>query len=209
VTSPTTTPTTNDPSNGFEAIAPEFMRWREQSNIGVATIRMWAQALPKGAAVLDLGCGTGVPISTALSDEGLTVYGIDASASLTAAFRQRLPNAHVACESIEDSRFFDRTFDGVIAIGLMFLLPAEAQRNLIRKVAAALNPNARFLFTAPKQVCTWTDTLTGQTSRSLGAEEYKAAFSAANLTLIGEYVDEGGNHYFDTRASDARLSGAA
>jgi cyclopropane fatty-acyl-phospholipid synthase-like methyltransferase len=201
VTTPTNTPTINDPSNGYEAIAPEFIRWREQSNIGVATIRTWAQALPKGGTVLDLGCGTGVPISIALTDEGLMVYGIDASASLTAAFRRRVPSAHVACESIEDSRFFDRTFDGVVAIGLMFLLPAEAQRNLIRKVAAALNPQAKFLFTAPKQVCTWTDALTGQASRSLGAEEYKAAFSAARLTLIGEYVDEGGNHYFDARAN--------
>jgi 2-polyprenyl-3-methyl-5-hydroxy-6-metoxy-1,4-benzoquinol methylase len=208
VTTPTSTPTTNDPSNGFEAIAPEFMRWREQSNIGVTTIRTWARALPKGAAVLDLGCGAGAPISIALTEEGLMVYGIDASASLTAAFRRRLPNAHVACESIEDSRFFNRTFDAVIAIGLMFLLTAEAQLNLIRKVAAALNPNGQFLFSAPKQVCTWTDTLTGQTSCSLGTEQYKAAFSAANLTLIGEYVDEGGNHYFDTRALDATLSSA-
>ena len=195
--------TTNDPSNGYEAIAPEFMRWRGASNIGVATVRSWARALPRGAAVLDIGCGSGVPISTTLSDEGCTVYGIDASARLVAAHKSRLPDAHIACEAIEDSRFFDRTFDGVIAVGLLFLLPAEAQQNLIRKVAAALNPDGRFLFTSPAQVCTWKDELTRQTSRSLGAEAYKAAFVIANLTLIGEYEDEGGNHYFDTRLSPA------
>lgn len=196
-----------DASNGYEAVAPEFMRRRELSTIGVATVRMWARSLPRGGAVLDLGCGSGAPISTALSSAGFAVYGIDASASLTAAFRRRLPHAHVACEAIEDSRFFDRTFDGVIAVGLMFLLPSDAQRDLIRKVAGALNPDGRFLFTSPAQRCTWTDVLTGKQSRSLGAEEYKAAFSEAGLTLVGEHEDEGENHYYDTRPLLARSSG--
>ncbi|MEZ0472306.1 class I SAM-dependent methyltransferase [Luteimonas salinilitoris] len=200
--------TAGDPSNGYEAVAPEFMRRREQSIIGIATVQMWSRFLPRGGAILDLGCGSGVPISTALNNEGFVVYGIDASASLTAAFRRRLPHAHVACEAIEDSRFFGRTFDGVIAVGLMFLLPPDVQRDLIRKVAVALNPDGRFLFTSPAQLCTWTDVLTGQESHSLGTEEYKAAFSEAGLTLIGEYEDEGENHYYDTRHSRARSSGA-
>ncbi len=191
----------DDASNGYEAVATEFMRKREQSNIGAATVRMWTHFLPRGGAILDLGCGSGVPISSELHNEGFTVYGIDASAGLTAAFRRRLPHAHVACEAIEDSRFFERTFDGVIAVGLMFLLPAEAQRSLICKVAAALNPAGSFLFTSPVQVCTWTDVLTGRESRSLGVEEYKVAFSEAGLALVGEYEDEGGNHYYDTRPS--------
>ena len=183
------------------------MRQRERSSIGVATVRMWARLLPRGGAILDLGCGSGEPISTALNNEGFLVYGIDASTSLTAAFRRRLPHAHVTCEAIEDSRLFGRTFDGVIAVGLMFLLPAEVQRDLIRKVAVALNPDGRFLFTSPLQVCAWTDVLTGQESHSLGADEYKAAFSEAGLMVIGEYEDEGKNHYYDTRLSRAHSSG--
>ena len=197
-----------DPSNGYEAVAPEFMRRREQSSIGVATVRMWARSLPRGGAILDLGCGSGVPISTALNNAGFAVYGIDASPSLTAAFRRRLPYAHVACEAIEDSRFFNRTFDGVIAVGLMFLLPSDAQRDLIRKIPVALNPDGRFLFTSPAQLCAWTDVLTGKESHSLGAEEYKVVLSEAGLTLVGEYEDEGENHYYDTRPWRARSSGA-
>lgn len=199
--------TAGDPSNGYEAVAPEFMRRREQSSIGVATVRMWARLLPRGGAVLDLGCGSGKPISTTLRKQGLLPYGIDASASLIAAFRRRLPDAHVACEAIEGSRFFGRTFDGVVAVGLMFLLPADVQRDLIRKVAVALNPDGRFLFTSPVQACAWTDVLTGQESHSLGAEEYRAAFSEAGLALVGEYQDHGENHYYDTRLARAHSPG--
>jgi SAM-dependent methyltransferase len=131
--------------------------------------------------------------------DGFVIYGVEASPSLTAAFRQRFPRAYVACEAVEDSRFFGRTFDGVIAVGLWFLLPAELQRELIHKVAPALKPGGRFLFTSPVQTGTWRDELTGGQSLSLGAEVYKAVLSDAGLSLIGEYVDEGDNHYYDAQ----------
>ena len=175
------------------------MARREKSTIGVATVRTWARSLPEGASILDLGCGHGVPISMALMDDGFVIYGVDASPSLAAAFGRRFPQAHIACETVQDSRFFDRTFDGVIAVGLMFLLPAERQRDLIRKVALALNRGGRFLFTSPVQVCPWPDVVTGRTSVSIGDEAYKAALSDAGLTLLGEVVDEGDNHYYDAR----------
>lgn len=187
-----------DPSNGYEAVASEFMRVRNPS-IGVATVRTWARSLPRGASILDLGCGDGVPIGAALMSAGFRLYGVDASATLTAAFRQRFPHGEVVCEPVEDSRFFGRTFDAVIAVGLMFLLSAEAQRNLIRNVAMALSPGGRFLFTAPVPVGTWDDALTGRESVSLGAGEYKAALADAGLTLVGEHTDEGDAHYYDTR----------
>lgn len=188
-----------DRSNGYEAVAAEFMRLRDQSSIGVATVRQWARSLPRSAAVLDLGCGAGAPIATALAAEGCRVYGIDASPSLTAAFHRRLPQAKVACEAIEGSRFFDRTFDGVVAVGVLFLLSSDEQQRLLRKVAAALHPGGRFLFTSPTQVCTWADVLTGQLSRSLGTAAYRAALSEVGLALLGEHQDEGDNHYYDTR----------
>ena len=191
----------SDASNGYEAVASAFIRQRELSNIGVETVRKWARSLPRGGAILDLGCGSGAPIATMLADEGFVVYGVDASASLLAAFQCRLPQAQAACEAIENSRFFARTFDGVIAVGVMFLLSAEAQRALIQKIAAALNPEGRLLFTSPTQLCSWNDLLTGRQSQSLGAEAYKALCVAAGLSLIGEYEDEGQNHYYDMQVS--------
>ena len=188
--------TTQDLSNGYEAHAQEFAARRIRSNIGATTVRDWCRTLPQGGTVLDLGCGCGVPISQTLLDQGLTVYGVDASASLTAAFRARFPHTTVACEAVEESTFFGRQFDAVVAWGLLFLLSDETQLRLIQKVAAALLPGGRFLFTAPAQRCEWTDVLTRLPSRSLGAETYRAALTAAGLTLVDEYDDEGENHYY-------------
>jgi len=135
-------------------------------------------------------------LSEALIDEGLTVYGIDASPSLIAAFSSRFPNASVECSPVEDSQFFCRKFDGVIAWGLMFLLAPDVQATLIRKVALALKPGGRFLFTAPCQACEWLDSLTARKSVSLGSDTYRKIVEAEGLALVGETEDEGQNHYY-------------
>ena len=186
-----------DRSNGYEALATEFIARRSGSNVGVSTVLDWAASLPAGASILDLGCGHGVPLSAVLINEGFTVYGIDASPTLAAAFRRNFPQAEVACEAVEESGFFGRTFEGILAVGLFFLLPAEVQQALIHRVALRLKPAGRFLFTSPEQSASWTDILTGRQSHSLGAEAYKKALSGAGLVVVDEYDDEGRNHYYD------------
>jgi 2-polyprenyl-3-methyl-5-hydroxy-6-metoxy-1,4-benzoquinol methylase len=119
---------------------------------------------------LDLGCGHGVPISQTLIEEGFTVFGVDASRTLIEAFRKRFPNAFVECAGVEDSEFFQRTFDGVVACGLIFLMPEDTQSFVIHKVARALNPNGRFLFISPKEIVTWRDALTDRESLSGGSQ---------------------------------------
>ena len=187
-----------DPSNGYEGAAYEFLEHRGSSNIGVATVRAWGRSLPTGAAVLDLGCGSGLPISRTLMDQGIAVYGVDSSRTLCAAFSRNCPTANVACESVEESSFFRREFDGVIAWGLIFLLRAESQLTLIHRVARTLSQSGRFLFTAPTQACNWVDVLTGRTSQAAGDAAYRAALEASGLLLIAEHIDEGENHYYDT-----------
>lgn len=186
----------SDGANGWEAIAAEFMAVR--SCMGADTVRVWASRLPKGAAVLDVGCGFGKPIAEVLIAQRCTLYALDAAPSMVAAFRQRFPNVPVACEAAESSRCFDRRFDGIVAVGLIFLLKPQAQRALIQRVAAALLPSGRFLFTAPVQAAAWNDALTGRTSVSLGDEVYRRLLFEAELRVDTEYVDEGGNHYYDT-----------
>ena len=185
----------DDKSNGYQEAADQFMFARDDW-IGVATLREWAQTLPPGASILDLGCGHGVPVSQTLIAEGFSVYGVDASSTLLAAFRERFPHSPAECCAVEDSDFFRRTFDGVVAVGLMFLLPAETQAVVIHKVAKALWPGGKFLFTSPEQRVTWRDILTGRESISLGRERYQQILSAAGLVLLGEGVDEGDNHYY-------------
>lgn len=188
-----------DRANGYESVAAQYIAGRGTGGtIRVRQVRDWAATLVPGGTVLDVGCGPGYPITQVLVDAGFHVYGVDASPSMVAAFSARFPEVDVVCEPVETSTFFGRTFDGVIAWGLLFLLRPAVQERVIRKVARALAPNGRFVFTAPRQAAEWNDAMTGLPSVSLGADRYRHVVHAAGLTLIGEAEDEGESHYFMT-----------
>jgi 2-polyprenyl-3-methyl-5-hydroxy-6-metoxy-1,4-benzoquinol methylase len=184
----------DDPSTGWEAIATTFATIR--SDAGADIVRRWATSLRPAATVLDIGCGTGLPIAKALADDGFKVYGIDPSPTLLAAFRRHIAGAQALCEAAEKSRFFDRRFDGVVAVGVLFLLPEDSQRIVIERVGQALYPRGHFLFSAPRQSCEWIDSLTGRLSVSLGEERYTQLLASAGFSLADTCVDEGSNNYF-------------
>lgn len=182
-------------SNGYEAIAEDYTRARTPT-IGAGVIRKWAEGLPHRAQSSTSDVGMGYQSRRRCCKDGFTVYGVDASAILVSKFRERFPDSPVECNSAEDSLFFSRTFDAIVAWGLMFILSPETQRSLIGKVARALNRHGQFLFTSPKQVCTWMDSMTGLPSISLGHEGYERELSAHGLVLIGNDEDEGENYYY-------------
>ena len=192
-----------DRSNGYERVSEDFLA-RRSTGVGVKEVRKWARTLPHGGTVIELGCGPGIPITEVLVAEGLDVFGVDAAPSFVEAFRRNLPNTPVVCEAIQDSRFFDRSFDAVLAWGLMFLLSAEDQQRLIQRIGGILVPGGRLLFTSPAEPVVWNDAITGLESRSLGAEEYRKQLLAVGLSVSKEYEDEGQNHYFDAFKKGSR-----
>jgi SAM-dependent methyltransferase len=190
-----------DGSNGYEAVATIYIagrgtRSRVGDAIGAATVRAWAEAFPSAATVLDLGSGPGEPSTRILREAGLTTYAVDASPSMVAAFRERFPGVPIERNTVEASEFFNRTFCGVLAWGLLFLLEPAAQSLVIEKVARALEPQGRFLFTAHRQPLEWLDAMTGRRSQSLGAHRYEQLLRDAGLTWVAEAEDEGENHYY-------------
>ena len=191
-----------DRSRGYEAISQEFLARRGSGNsrstgIGVKEVQKWARTLPRGSSVIDLGCGPGLPITAVLVGEGLHVFGVDAAPSFVAAFQRNLPGTPIVCEAVQESRLFDRTFDAVLAWGLMFLLRAEDQHRLVQRFAEILVPAGRLLFTSTAKPAVWNDAMTGLESRSLGAEQYRKLLGAVGISVVEEYEDEGENHYFD------------
>ena len=184
----------DDPSNGYEAAAAEFMKLR--SDTGAEVVGSWAASLPRHAKVLDIGAGYGHPIAPVLLRAGVQLSAIDAAPKMVAAFKHNFPDVRVACEAAEESDFFSETFDAILSVGLMFLLPEKTQIQLIPRIAAALKPNGQFLFSAPKQKYEWVDVLTGQTSWSLGADRYGAILNQSGLTVTATHTDAGGSNYY-------------
>jgi SAM-dependent methyltransferase len=192
---------TEDGSNGYEGVAPLYIAGRGTrasvgDSVGASIVKAWAGEFCPGATVLDIGSGPGEPSTRILQEEGLTSYAIEGSPTMVAAFRERFPGVPIEHNTVEASEFFSRTYHGVLAWGLLFLLEPAAQALVIEKVARALEPQGRFLFTAPRLPLEWSDGMTGRRSQSLGAHTYDRLLRGAGLRWVAAAEDEGGNHYF-------------
>jgi cyclopropane fatty-acyl-phospholipid synthase-like methyltransferase len=186
----------DDRSNGWEAAAAQFLVDRPRRAVGASTAKRWAASLAPRSSVLDLGCGTGEPIARAFAEAGHELYGVDASPTMIAGFRERFPEAAAACEPVEESDFFGRTFDAIVAWGLLFLLPEAEQRRFFPRVAGALRPGGRLFFTSPVEPVEWRDVSTGRLSRSLGGATYRELLRASRFEVVAEEDDEGDNHSY-------------
>jgi SAM-dependent methyltransferase len=184
----------SDTTHGYDTLAEQYAAAR--SAIGAVEVRRWASQLPARAEVLDVGCGTGTPVTAALIEAGCRVWAVDASARMLALMSARFPDVPAACEPVEAMTHFGRRFDGVVAWGLVFLLEPHQQRAAIARLADAVAPGGQLLFTAPAQALEWHDVMTGELSRSLGADEYRRLLDQHGLAPVYEFDDSGENHYY-------------
>jgi ubiquinone/menaquinone biosynthesis C-methylase UbiE len=129
-------------------------------------------------------------------EAGLSLYAVDASPTLLASFRERFPHVPNDCCPVEESTLFGRSFDAVIAWGLIFLMENAVQRKVLSKAASVLHPGGRLLFTAVKQRCTWIDVMTRRASWSLGQNEYELLIRSLGLEVSPGEEDSGGNFYY-------------
>jgi SAM-dependent methyltransferase len=173
---------------------------RQHSTVGLAELNDMLSRLPTGASVLDVGCGTGKPITEAilLHPSSFQVFGVDSSEKMLEEFRINFPNIPVQCSQVQDFDYFGRTFDAVVSWGMMFYLSPEEQRRVILKIASHLAPQRFFLFTSGNESDTRLGTMYGEELRyfSMSSEEYQKTLEAGGCMLLKEHFDSGENYYY-------------
>lgn len=190
-------PPDTDSTCGYEAIAEDFLRAR--SATGANLVQTWAERLPTKSDILDVGAGFGWPITERLIEAGHRVSAIEPSPRLAKAFQDRFPDVALSREPSQTSPFLNQTYGGIVAVGLIFLLPKDEQRELLQRMTRALKPGGHLLFSAPEPVCAWDDVLTGQRSSSLGFSTYRAVLKDAGCEWVRSNRDSGGNHFIEAR----------
>jgi cyclopropane fatty-acyl-phospholipid synthase-like methyltransferase len=161
-------------------------------------IDRFAALLPKGSAVLDLGCGAGEPIGRHLADAGFSVTGIDGSVPLIELCRARMPAQTWLVGDMRQTAL-GRRFDGLIAWHSFFHLARDDQRRMFDVFAAHAATAAALMFTSGPQDGEAVGRFEGEAlyHASLAPEEYQALLTAKGFAVV-DFVAEDSESNGDT-----------
>ncbi|WP_438489858.1 class I SAM-dependent methyltransferase [Streptomyces sp. S186] len=108
-------------------------------------LRELRRRIPAGGTVLDLGCGSGVPVARTLAAAGHRVTGIDISEVQIRRARERVPEAEFLHGDASAASFAAASFDAVVSFYALIHLPLAEQPPLLHRVAEWLRPGGWFV----------------------------------------------------------------
>jgi SAM-dependent methyltransferase len=147
--------------------------------------------LPAGAALLDIGCGSGEPIARYLIEKGYAVTGVDSSPEMIALCKGHFPGGDWRVEDMR-ALALDRAFNGILAWDSFFHLCHEDQRrmfSIFRKHAA---PGAALMFTSGTGHGIAMGSFRGEPlyHASLDPAEYRALLDAQGFEVVAHVVED-------------------
>lgn len=169
----------------YDGAADVYDRLRDRSLFERGWLEQVTGHLAPGAAVLDLGCGTGEPIARFLLKRGLRVTGVDAATAMLALARRRLPQGEWIAADMRGLAL-GRRFAAVVAWDGFFHLEADDQRAMFDVFAAHAAPAARLLFTSGPAAGEAVGSLEDRPlfHASLDPEEYEALLARAGFRVL-------------------------
>lgn len=161
-------------------------------------------ALPAGARVLDLGCGNGVPITSAVVGAGCRTIGLDSSREMLARLVLNCASTPALRATAQRLPFRDGAFQAVICWGMLFHLPQADQRLVVAEVSRVLCPGGVFLFTSGDVDDDSGAHMTPMNGvdfhyYSYSVEGYRRILDERGMDLPNVTVDAGHNTYYSAR----------
>lgn len=131
---------------GYDRIAGIYQTERDQFK-SQAYLEKLAKLLPSPAIVLDVGCGTGLPVDRFLVERGYRVIGIDISEEMLQMAKKNVPGATYELKDMLNIRAEEYQVDAVVSFYAVFHTPRETHARLFSVLHSLLRPNGLLLVT--------------------------------------------------------------
>jgi 2-polyprenyl-3-methyl-5-hydroxy-6-metoxy-1,4-benzoquinol methylase len=134
--------------SGYDLMAEHYLATKDPEDpLALRALEDLASLLPSEAAVLDLGCGAGVPVTRWLADRGFTVTGVDVSAKQLELARTNVPDGIFLKADMTEVVFGPESFDAVVAFHSIIHVPRTEHRTLLENIHRWLKPGGALLAT--------------------------------------------------------------
>jgi SAM-dependent methyltransferase len=134
--------------SGYDLIAEHYLATKNPEDpLALAALGDLASSLPPRAAVLDLGCGAGVPVTRWLVGRGFAVTGVDVSARQLDLARNNVPEGTFLKADMAEVTFESESFDAVVAFHSIIHVPRTEHPALLGRIRRWLAPGGMFLAT--------------------------------------------------------------
>ena len=133
---------------GYDRVAERYLATKDPEDpLVLSALEEVARSLQPGAAVLDLGCGAGVPATRWLTERGFAVTGVDLSERQLDLARKLVPGATFLKADMTELNFDAGAFDAVVAFHSIIHVPRREHPTLLQKVRRWLKGDGLFLAT--------------------------------------------------------------
>jgi cyclopropane fatty-acyl-phospholipid synthase-like methyltransferase len=175
----------------YDKIARWFFKNRTQRLMEKRYLDELISHLPKNAAVLDLGCGTGEPMLRYLLEKNIQVTGVDASIEMLKLAQANFPSTEFVLQDMRKLNL-DEKLDAIIAWHSFFHLPADDQPAMFPLFATHLNKDGVLMFTSGTQYGEAWGMNGGENlfHGSLDTETYRQLLEKNNFQIISHTIDD-------------------
>jgi cyclopropane fatty-acyl-phospholipid synthase-like methyltransferase len=169
------------------AYARDRLSWRSNKHL-----QQLMNLLPKGAELLDLGCGDGIPVAELLIKKGFLVTGIDISEVQIQRAKKNCPRASFICQDMATLENGEFNVDALIALYSVFHLPRKSHLSFLKKINSFLEIGGLALVSMGDSDFEGFHDFYGTKmwSSHYGLEKNRSLFKVAGFEIIFEDLDK-------------------
>jgi SAM-dependent methyltransferase len=186
---------------GYDAVSVRYDQEYGGETKYQALLSELHERIPASGTVLDLGCGSGMPVARDLTESGYSVTGVDISGVQIRRARELVPRAEFVRADVRAVEFTPDSLDAVVSLFALIHLPLDDQFPLLERVASWLRPGGLFVATTGYSAWTgieenWLDGGAPMWWSHADVATYRAWITSAGLAIEREdFVPEGdGGH---------------
>jgi cyclopropane fatty-acyl-phospholipid synthase-like methyltransferase len=179
---------------GYDQVAEPYLDARDQWKSIPYLDRLLARLRP-GSRILDVGCGSGIPIDSYLTEKGHEVIGIDISPRQVELASENVPAARFETRDMLDLRQGEFSVDAVVSFYAIFHTPRESHAETLKTLATYLPPGGLVLVTMGAGEWEGEEDFHGAPMwwSHYGADKNKEFIEGAGFRVIYEEIDRSGD----------------